>query len=125
MLALGLAASAVIGVYVAAEAAVAMLALPLPGSLVAMLFVFGYGVAIGRIPAALEALARRALPWLPLYFVPACALALVDLGRLGDAPLAIAAVVTVGTVVTAAVTAATARTRELASTSQNKPARRR
>lgn len=121
MLALGLAAMAVIGVFVAADAAVSMLALPLPGSLVAMLCVFVYCVALGRIPAALDALARRALAWLPLYFVPACTLALLDLGRMTEGPLAIALVVTAGTVLTAAVTAAGARTRESAPDSVTEP----
>lgn len=114
MLALGSAAAAVIGVFVAAAGVVSILTLPVPGSLVAMLLVFGYCVARGRIPAALDELARRALRWLPLYFVPACALALVDLGRLGEAPIAIAAVVTIGTVLTAAATAAAARARGIA-----------
>lgn len=111
MLALGSAAAAVIGVFVAAERAVSMLALPVPGSLVAMLLVFGFCVLRGGIPAALDELARRALRWLPLYFVPACAFALLDLRRFGEAALAIAAVVTAGTIVTAATTAAVARAR--------------
>jgi putative effector of murein hydrolase LrgA (UPF0299 family) len=111
MLAVGAAAAAVVGLFVGVDVVIAAVGLPLPASLVAMLLVFGFCVAIGRVPAALDALARRALPWLPLYFVPACTLALGDLGRLGEAAVAIAAVITVGTVVAGATTAAVARLR--------------
>jgi len=111
MLALGSAAAAVVGLFVGVDAALAAFELPLPGSLVAMLLVFGFCVVRGGIPAALDALARAALPWLPLYFVPACTLALGDLGRLGEAAVAIAAVITAGTVVAGATTAAVARFR--------------
>jgi putative effector of murein hydrolase LrgA (UPF0299 family) len=111
MLALGAAAAAVVGLFVGVDGVLAAVDLPLPGSLVAMLLVFGFCLAIGRVPAALDALARRALPWLPLYFVPACTLALRDVGQLGEAAVAIAAVITAGTVVAGATTAAVARLR--------------
>jgi len=105
MLGLGVATAAVMLLVVAVEFVCVALGPPLPSSLIAMLVIFGVCVVRGAVPAALDRLCKRALPWLPLYFVPACALALVDIASLGSVAVAIVLVITAGTAAAAAVTA--------------------
>lgn len=99
------AAVGVVLLFVGADALTVRLGLPVPGSLVGMALLYGFCLARGGIPAELDRLARVALPWLPLYFVPVLALALFELPKLGDGLWAALLVITVGTMLAAAVAA--------------------
>lgn len=112
MLGMAGAAATVVTLFATCDAAVRWVGWPVPGSLAALLLLFAFCVVRGAVPAGLDRLCRAALPWLPLYFVPACALALLDLARFGDALVVIGLSITAGTVVAGAVTARVARSRE-------------
>lgn len=111
MLRMCVTAIAVVGLFAGFEVVLGAVALPLPPSIAAMLALFAWCVARGGVPPALGRLCDRALPWLPLYFVPVCVFALWDLGGHQEAVAVVVAFITLGTGAVGGLTALVVRLR--------------
>lgn len=95
---------ALLGCQLAGEAAVRLLAVPLPGAVAGCILLFALLTVRGGVPAALKGMADGLLRYLPVMFVPAGVGVMADAQRLRDEWPALLAVLVLGTVVTAVVT---------------------
>ena len=101
--------AALVILQLAGEATVRLFALPVPGPVVGLVFLYGALIARGSVPDDLRATSNVLLQHLMLFLVPATTGLMLHFRRLGDEWLPIVLATVGGTAVTMTLTAVTLR----------------